>query len=101
MIRRELVKIFLFQFFPYLIEDDDEEEDIESGTRQTNVGKVVKKFEHFYHILLPIGIHLHDEKLKLTTTKIKFVQKKILNRKCGNTLDTTSERPNVALPCNT
>ena len=42
------------------------------------------------------------EKLKLTTTKIKFVQKKkILNRKCGNTLDTTSERPKVALPCNT
>ncbi len=46
------------KIFFYLIEDDDQEEDIKRGTRQANVGEVVEKFKHFDHVLFQVRIHL-------------------------------------------
>jgi len=50
------------KYFFYLIEDDDQEEDIERGTRQADVGEVVEKFKHFDHVLFQVRIHLKNKK---------------------------------------
>jgi hypothetical protein len=78
------------KYFLYLIEDDDQEEDIERGTRQTDVGEVVEKFKHFDHVLFQVRIHLTNRR-KITKflsyqqlEKLGFARKVVCEQKINS-----------------